>query len=61
MESGALPAVLSMVKAAFPMSYTMQGLLGGVVYLTTAIGAPMCSVRVRPAPLPMNAHQHARE
>ena len=39
MESGALPAVLRLVKASFAMTYAEQGLLGGIIYLTTAIGA----------------------
>ena len=44
MEAGALPALLhELVHTYFQMDFSMQGLLGGVVYLAISAGAPVAS------------------
>lgn len=42
-ESGSIPAVLVHLTQAFQLTFPEQGILGGIVYVGIAVGAPMSS------------------
>ena len=42
-EAGAVPALLPRLTEAFELSFSMQGWLGGIVYIGISIGAPLAS------------------
>eukprot|EP00943_MAST-04B_sp_MAST-4B-sp1_P009720 g9720.t1 len=42
-EAGAVPALLPNLTESFDLSYSMQGFLGGIVYIGISIGAPLAS------------------
>ena len=42
-EAGAVPALLPRLTEGFHLSFSMQGMLGGIVYIGIALGAPIAS------------------
>jgi len=43
MEAGAVPALLNELVRIFKMSYSEQGVLGGIVYITISLGCPLAT------------------
>ncbi len=44
MEAGAVPAMLIPMSQSFSMSTSDQGLLGGIVFFSIAVGGPIAGI-----------------